>query len=70
MATVGESHPYCAVAVALVPLDAEGDPQPEHTVTLIGEATVMITMDGIELGWREDRLTGARFVLTGPLERL
>jgi hypothetical protein len=60
-------HPHCAVTVVVIPLDAEGRPRAENTVTLAGiAATISIDPDELRVRWREDRATGLKFTIAGP----
>jgi hypothetical protein len=64
-----EAHPYCAVAVVLIPLDADGRPQPAHTVTVTGVGgSIVLESDKVMIGWQPDRDTGVRFTLNGARE--
>jgi len=66
MTSASGTHPYCAVTVVLVPLDPDGKPQMERTVTLSGVAGPIVTdQEEVMIRWRPDDETGVRFTLTG-----
>jgi len=71
MTSASGTHPYAAVTVVLVPLDPDGKPQVEHTVTLTGVGGPIITDDQeVMIRWRPDRETGTRFTVNGVREQL
>ncbi len=62
-------HPFCAVVVTLIPLDADGRPQPIAPLTLSGTGgPIEIEADHVMIRWRPDRETGTRFTIAGSRE--
>lgn len=61
--------PYSVVTVVLTPLDAEGQPQPVHTMVVSGIGAVNpLDLDELTIVWRPDKETGIRFTLIGRKE--
>ncbi len=71
MTRADDLHPYCAVVVTLIPLDAQGRPCLHSTVTLSGVGgPIEIETDHVMIRWRPDRETGTRFSVQGIRERI
>jgi hypothetical protein len=60
------ARPYCTVAVVLVPLDEDGRPRPEHTVTLTGIGATRVDPESVEIFWRAQEPLGTKFTISGP----
>jgi hypothetical protein len=65
---VSAPHPYCAVVVTLIPLDAQGKPQHRSVVTLSGIGGIEIEAEHAMIRWRADAETGTRFSVAGSRE--
>lgn len=77
MATVAGSggvvtrpHPYCVIAVTLIPVDADGRPVTKHTTVVSGVGGVLLEPDALTVTWRRQESGGLRFTLTGSPEAL
>ena len=68
MTRASDAHPYCAVVVTIVPLDAEGRPDLRGTVTVSGVGgPIGIEPGEITIEWQPDR-HGTRCTISGSRE--
>ncbi len=62
---MSQPHPYAAITIVVVPLDAMGRPIPSQTVTVVGIGGVQLDAEEATVRWQTDRVTGNRFTLVG-----